>query len=85
MSSVANVAGTLEEYNDWIELQSAWMSERNKTVLVHDLLGFFMGFRKDQPIADFTDNILLRGGRNLHQGRSAPLHCRVNDATVRPM
>ncbi len=49
-------------------MQTSWLPEVNKTQPVHDLLGFFMGFRKDQPVADYTDNILLRGGRNLHQG-----------------
>ena len=43
---------------------------------VHDIFGFFMGFRKDQVVADSIENILLRGGKNLHQGTSAiAAHC----------
>lgn len=61
--------GTLGQYNAWMneklgETLPADAPHYNK---VHDILGFFMGFRKDMPIADFTDNIMLRGGRNLHQ------------------
>jgi hypothetical protein len=81
---VLHPADTLREYNEWAELHTAWIPPRNRTAPSKDILGFFMGFRKDQPISDYTDNILLRGGRNLHQGScrvraSLPADCAATD------
>jgi hypothetical protein len=43
-------------------------------VEVSEIFGFFMGFRKDFSTIDYTNNILLRGGLNLGQGKCSG-HC----------
>jgi hypothetical protein len=63
---------TLLQYDAFLESATSSKSEDEKVAHVRDIFGFFMGFRKDQPVADSTENILLRGGKNLHQGESRP-------------
>lgn len=58
---------TLLQYDAFLESATSSKSEDDKVAHVRDIFGFFMGFRKDQPVADSTENILLRGGKNLHQ------------------
>jgi hypothetical protein len=61
-------AGSLNAYNEWLLETVEEYSERERVRHVKDIFGFFMGFRKDHPVSDSSENILMRGGSNLHQG-----------------
>ena len=61
-------SATLVQYDAFLEDVVADRPDSKKVVAVNDIFGFFMGFRKDQVVADSRENILLRGGQNLHQG-----------------
>jgi hypothetical protein len=57
--SKAKQSNTLLQYDAFLESATSFKSEDDKVAHDRDIFGFFMGFRKDQPVADSTENILL--------------------------
>ena len=62
------IAGPLPESNAWLEEHTEHAESIGRVHEVHEILGFFMGFRKDAHAASYRSGVLLRGGTNLHQG-----------------
>jgi hypothetical protein len=65
-----DVSDTLPAINKFLEDAVSELPDERKVREVHfpGIFGFFMGFRKDQNILTYRNNILLKGAINSHQG-----------------
>lgn len=75
------ITATLEAYNKWVDLAT---QTTGPLYAVPELFGFFMGFRKDHPVADHQRNILVHGSLNFHQGTRKIVAARRTVAPTNP-
>ena len=67
-------AGTLVQYNAWLDNATAAFERHGRVIRVPQLFGMVMGFTKAHPLAEYVKNALLGSqgvGVNYGQGGAA--------------